>query len=124
MRAADRRLGGRSRPGWVWTRSVAFVVLAGLLAAGGLFAAAPAQAAAGTCGGVPATIVSSASHIYGTSGHDVILVQGGGSHVVVAYGGHDIICLPKAVNTVWAGPGNDTIYGSGSSEWLYGQACR
>lgn len=89
-------------------RSTSFLVLAILGAS--LFALpSTAQAASATCNGSPATIISSARVINGTSGADVIVVQGLGLHTVNSGSGDDIICGSASDDTISSGSGNDTI---------------
>lgn len=68
-----------------------------------------AQAAVATCEGSAATITSSARVIFGTSGDDVIVVQGGGFHSVYAGSGDDIICGSSGNDTINSSVGDDTI---------------
>jgi Ca2+-binding RTX toxin-like protein len=103
-----RRSGRRIGPAWI---------LAGLLA----LAAAPcAHAAAATCGGKQATIVSNAPKIIGTKAPDVI-VAGSGDNVIYGMGGNDTICAGEGNDTIYGGRGNDSLYGEGGNDSLYGE---
>jgi hypothetical protein len=68
-----------------------------------------AQAAGATCEGSVATISSSARVIYGTTGDDVIVVQGGGVHTVYSGAGDDVICGSSGKDTINGSEGDDTI---------------
>jgi len=69
-----------------------------------------AQAASKTCNGLPATIISSARVIAGTSASDVIFVTGAGKHTINAGSGDDSICGSGASDVINGGQGNDTIF--------------
>jgi len=75
------------------------------------FLPATAQATGATCEGSAATIVSSAPIIRGTSGPDVIIVQGPGAHIVNSYAGNDVICGSSGDDKIFSGTGNDTVRG-------------
>ena len=68
-----------------------------------------AQAAGQSCNGLVASITSSARVINGTSGADVIVVQGSGVHSVNSGNGNDVICGSVGDDTINSGPGNDTV---------------
>lgn len=74
-----------------------------------LLVASPAAAASSLCNGSPVSISSSARTINGTSGNDVILVLGSGSHTVNAGGGDDKICSGSSTDLINGGYGNDVI---------------
>jgi len=80
-----------------------------VLCAGLVAVPSSAQAASATCNGLVATITSSARVINGTSGADVIVVQGTGVHSVNAGAGNDVICGSVGDDTINSGPGNDTV---------------
>lgn len=66
------------------------LVAAGLLTAA-LLTSAPAQAAAETCQGRPATVVGSGDLVTGTEGDDVVVTNGAGR--VRTLGGADLVCV-------------------------------
>ncbi|NBX70866.1 MAG: hypothetical protein EBQ98_03040 [Actinobacteria bacterium] len=80
-----------------------------VLCAGLVAVPSSAQAASATCNGLVATITSSARVINGTSGADVIVVQGAGVHSVNSGNGNDVICGSVGDDTINSGPGNDTV---------------
>jgi hypothetical protein len=81
----------------------------------------PAQAdEVETCDDQVATIVSSDRVIYGTSGNDVIVVEGEGRHKVLAGKGADVICGSDSKDRINGGAGADTIYGEGANDFLIG----
>jgi hypothetical protein len=95
-------------------------VVASLVLASAAFVS-PAQAdEVETCDDQVATIVSSDRVIYGTSGVDVIVVQGEGRHRVLAYQGADVICGSDSKDRINGGAGPDTIYGEGNNDFLIG----
>lgn len=80
------------------------------LLTGGLLTAAPAEAAAETCQGRPATIVGTGPDIQGTPGDDVIVT--GASRITDAGAGDDLVCVTPSFYQdpqVNAGPGNDIV---------------
>ena len=83
--------------------------------------ATPANAAEEpTCDDLVATIVSSDRVIVGTSGADVIVVEGEGRHKVLAGKGADVICGTDSKDRINGGPGPDTIFGEGANDFLIG----
>jgi Ca2+-binding RTX toxin-like protein len=92
-------------------------LLAGLLA---LAATPAADAAAATCGGKQATIVSDAQKIVGTKAPDMI-VAGPGDNTIYGMGGNDTICGGDGNDTIYGGRGNDTLFGEGGNDTLYGE---
>jgi hypothetical protein len=58
--------------------------------------------------------------IYGTSGVDVIVVEGEGRHRVLAYQGADVICGSDSKDRINGGAGPDTIFGEGANDYLIG----
>jgi hypothetical protein len=81
----------------------------------------PAQAdEVETCDDQVATIVSSDRVIYGTSGVDVIVVEGEGRHKVLAGKGADVICGSDSKDRINGGAGPDTIFGEGANDYLIG----
>lgn len=89
--------------------SLSVSVVAGAMA---VVPALPAQAAAATCRGVPATIVgtSGSDVIHGTAGRDVIAGLGG-SDTIDARGGDDLVCGGYGADHLDGGNGNDALYG-------------
>lgn len=85
-----------------------------------LFAFPSANAAAVTCNGLRATIVSSATQIQGTNGSDVIFVQGNNGSNVSALAGNDVICGSSGNDTLNGGAGTDTILGQAGNDFLDG----
>lgn len=85
-----------------------------------LFATPVAHAAAATCDGKPATIVSNAPTIVGTKAPDVI-VAGPGDNVIRGEGGNDTICAGEGDDVIHGGRGDDTIFGEGGNDTLYGE---
>jgi Ca2+-binding RTX toxin-like protein len=79
-----------------------------------------AHAAAATCNGKQATIVSNAPKIVGTKAPDVI-VAGPGDNTIYGEGGNDTICGGEGDDTIYGGRGNDTIFGEGGNDTLYGE---
>ncbi len=81
----------------------------------GFMVPGPAAAASASCDGNAATITSSSRIIKGTSGDDVIVVLGAGTHTIKAGSGDDLICSGSSSDSIFGGPGNDVINsGSGS----------
>ena len=74
--------------------------------------AAPAQGAAATCAGVPATIVGTTGddELTGTPGDDVIAALEG-NDVVDGGDGNDLVCGDAGSDRVTGGLGNDRLYG-------------
>jgi Ca2+-binding RTX toxin-like protein len=77
-----------------------------------------ARPAAPTCLGKPATIVGTAASetIRGTAGDDVIVGGGGALDALYGLGGDDRLCADSESArgvSVWGGPGDDRIRGSG-----------
>jgi len=99
-------------------RHVALSAVLSILAAS-LFVS-PAQARTAKCQSIAATIVSSAAVINGTSGRDVIVVRGGGAHLVTAGAGEDVICGSEGVDTINGGAGNDKIFANGGKDIVDG----
>lgn len=77
-------------------------------------------AAAPTCHGKKATIVSNAATIVGTKAPDVI-VAGAGDNTIYGEGGNDLICAGAGDDTIHGGRGNDTIFGEGGDDAIYGE---
>ncbi len=86
------------------------VLAAVLLPSVALLAPTQAHAAAPTCHGVKATIVSHGTITHGTSGRDVI-VGSGGNDTIFAGGGNDLVCGGEGADRLFGGPGNDRLYG-------------
>jgi Ca2+-binding RTX toxin-like protein len=82
--------------------------------------AAGRAAAAPTCDGKTATIVSNAATIVGTKAPDVI-VAGAGDNTIDGEGGDDLICAGGGDDTVHGGRGSDTIDGEGGDDTIYGE---
>jgi Ca2+-binding RTX toxin-like protein len=85
-----------------------------------LLATPVAHAAAATCGGKQATIVSDAQKIIGTKAPDVI-VAGPGDNTIYGMGGNDVFCSGDGNDTLYGGRGNDTLFGEGGNDTLYGE---
>jgi Ca2+-binding RTX toxin-like protein len=77
-------------------------------------------AAASSCLGKRATIVSSASKIVGGKAPDVIVVKGAGKHTVKGEGGNDKICGGTGEDTIDGGKGVDSIDGGGGNDSIVG----
>lgn len=77
-------------------------------------------AAAPTCAGKRATIVSNAATIVGTKGHDVI-VAGAAANKIYGMGGNDTICAGPGNDTVFAGRGSDLVFGEGGDDAIRGE---
>jgi Ca2+-binding RTX toxin-like protein len=92
-------------------------LLAGLLA---LAATPVAHAAAATCSGKQATIVSNAPKIVGTKAPDVI-VAGPGDNTIYGMGGNDTICAGEGDDAIYGGRGDDTLFGEGGNDTLNGE---
>jgi Tol biopolymer transport system component len=75
------------------------------------------------CGGVPATIIGTASGetIDGTPGRDVI-VAFGGNDVISGGGGDDMICAGSGDDAVHGGPGDDRIHAGSGDDLVAGGA--
>ena len=88
-----------------------------------VFSSAPVSAQGRTplCDGQPATIVHIGydSAIFGTSGDDVIVVQGGWNHIH-AGNGSDTICVVGHFNVLQGDAGDDTILVDGIHNTLSG----
>ena len=78
------------------------------------------NAATATCGGRPATIVSDAPRIQGTTGNDVI-VAGPGDNLIYGLGGNDTICGGAGDDTIYAGRGNDYVDAGGGQDRVFGE---
>lgn len=94
-----------------------------------LFLATPVAEAAGPyCLGRPATIVSNAAVINGTSGTDVIIggsasqrINGhAGRDYICAYGGDDVIVGGSGSDRIWGGDGDDRISGGSGNDIVWG----
>jgi Ca2+-binding RTX toxin-like protein len=69
---------------------------------------ATAVEAGATCQGQPATLVGvPGTKLTGTAGQDVIVTAG--AREVRASGGHDLICVTRGTQSVYAGNGNDHV---------------
>jgi Ca2+-binding RTX toxin-like protein len=77
-------------------------------------------AAAPSCHGKRATIVSNAKRIVGTKGHDTI-VAGRGANRIYGEGGNDVICGGGGGDRIHGGRGNDSLYGEGGDDSLHGE---
>ena len=97
-------------------KSLALSLLLGLVT----FATPASAAEVETCDDQVATIVSSDRVIVGTSGNDVIVVEGEGRHKVLAGKGADVICGTDSKDRINGGAGADTIYGEGANDYLIG----
>ena len=93
--------------------AIALAALAGL-SSPELAAAAP------SCHGKRATIVSNARQIVGTKGPDVI-VAGGGDNTIYGEGGNDVICGGPGDDAIHGGRGKDSLFGDGGDDVLYGE---
>lgn len=84
---------------------------------------AAAQSVTPSCAGQAATIVFVGydSAIFGTTGDDVIVVQGGWNHIH-ASSGSDIICVSGHFNMLRGEAGDDTIIVDGIHNTLSGDA--
>lgn len=105
-----------ARPAHLLALAGATLVAALILA---LSQSAPAPAAS-SCLGKRATIVSSAAKIVGGKGHDVIVVNGGGKHLVKGEGGNDKICGGTGDDMIDGGKGVDNIDGGGGNDSVTG----
>ncbi len=85
-----------------------------------VFLVSPSGAAAATCGGKQATIVSNAPQIVGTKAHDVI-VAGDADNEINGGGGNDTICGGAGNDTIHGERGNDTIFGEEGDDTLHGE---
>ena len=94
----------------------------GLATAALIAPAAAANAATYSCQGVPATIVSRAKTINGTSGNDVIVALGSKKHTINGKGGNDIICGSSKADVIKGGAGNDVLVGNAGNDNLLGQS--
>jgi Ca2+-binding RTX toxin-like protein len=83
-------------------------------------AIAPAQAAAKSCHGKRATIVSNARTIVGTKGPNVI-VAGAGDNTIYGEGGNDVICGGGGDDSIHGVRGKDTLYGDAGDDTLFGE---
>ncbi len=98
----------------------ALTSIVGLLACFLLVAAVPgATAAAATCRGKKATIVSNAPRIVGTKAPDVI-VSRGADNVIHGKGGNDVICSGGGEDTIHGERGNDVIDGETGNDVIDG----
>jgi Ca2+-binding RTX toxin-like protein len=77
-------------------------------------------AAAPTCQGQTATIVSNAPTIVGKKAPDVI-VAGPGDNKIYGMGGNDTICGGGGDDTIFGGRGNDNLFGEEGNDALYGE---
>ncbi|GAA0906978.1 calcium-binding protein [Virgisporangium aurantiacum] len=120
------------------TNRLAAATVIGLVFAGGLVVATPAQAAVFTCAGEPATIVASGGGTTrGTAGPDVIVTfdrvdviwgrggddlicSGGGGDLVRGEDGNDIIYSEDGFDEVSGGTGDDTMVGGPGNDKLWG----
>ena len=83
-------------------------------------AAPTAFASTPTCMGKAATIVSNDRLIVGTSGRDVIIVNGAGAHEVRARGGNDLVCGSGGDDTIVGGAGSDDVNAGGGDDEVLG----
>lgn len=75
-----------------------------------------AAAAAGTCQGVPATLVGTPGQaLTGTDGPDVVVTDG--ASLVKTLGGNDVICVTGGPSQVYAGEGADVVDASTSTRF-------
>jgi Ca2+-binding RTX toxin-like protein len=75
-----------------------------------------ATAAAGTCQGVPATLIGTPGQaLTGTDGPDVVLTDG--ASLVKTLGGTDLICVTGGPSQVYAGEGDDVVDASTSTRF-------
>jgi hypothetical protein len=76
---------------------------------------------AGTCDGLPATIVGTnkSEWLFGTHGDDVIVAMGG-NDLVFGFGGSDHICLGSGNDVAHAGGGDDRILGEDGNDTIFG----
>jgi hypothetical protein len=83
----------------------------------------PAQAAAPTCDGLPATIVGTMGDdtIVGTPKADVIAARGG-DDVVRGRGGSDVICGDGGDDLLIGNEGRDIMFGGGGGDTIHGKA--
>ncbi|MGD9734079.1 MAG: calcium-binding protein [Solirubrobacterales bacterium] len=97
------------------------VLLTLIFLAATLLAVAPDRAAAApSCHGKKATIVSNAPTILGTKAPDVI-VAGPGDNTIYGEGGNDLICAGAGDDVIHGGRGNDTVFGEGGEDTIYGE---
>ena len=92
-------------------------LISGLLLAAAVSAA---PAAAATCQGKSATIVSNAPRIVGTKAPDVI-VSRGADNVIFGRGGNDVICSGSGEDEIHGGRGNDVIDGETGNDVINGE---
>lgn len=75
-----------------------------------------ATAAAGTCRGVPATLVGTPGQaLTGTDGPDVVVTDG--ANLVKTLGGNDVVCVTGGPSQVYAGEGDDVVDASTSTRF-------
>jgi Ca2+-binding RTX toxin-like protein len=98
-------------------------VLIGVLTLTPVFLAAPSQAAAPTCKGVPATIVGTVAddEFVGTPLTDVVWL-GPGNDKFTDLGGNDVICGGRGNDSIGGGDGSDYIQGDGGKDEISGEA--
>ncbi len=98
-------------------------VLIGALTLTPVFLAAPSQAVAPTCKGIPATIVGTVAddELLGTPLNDVVQL-GGGNDTFSDLGGNDIICGGPGNDSIGGGDGSDYIQGDGGNDGISGEA--
>jgi Ca2+-binding RTX toxin-like protein len=102
-------------------RSVFLLLLTPVAALVAAFAfGAHDAAAAPTCQGKAATIVSNAATITGTKAPDVI-VAGPGNNTIHGEGGNDLICAGAGDDTIYGERGNDEIFGEEGNDTIYGE---
>ncbi len=97
-----------------------FVALLALAFVGVAAPGIDGAAAAPSCLGKKATIVSNAAKIVGTKAPDVI-VAGGGDNTIYGEGGNDTICGGPGDDTIYGGRGVDTIDGQGGDDTIYAE---
>jgi Ca2+-binding RTX toxin-like protein len=88
-------------------------IVAGLVFAG-------SAAAAPSCHGKRATIVSNAPTIVGTKAPDVV-VAGAADNTILGEGGDDLICAGGGDDVIHGGRGDDTVYGEAGDDAIYGE---
>jgi len=103
-------------------RKSAVSVALAVLSCSVVFMPGSAQAAKPTCQGLEATIVSSARVINGTSGVDVIVVQGSGDHSVNSGSGNDVICGSSGNDKINSGAGDDQVNSGAGNDRINGGA--
>jgi Ca2+-binding RTX toxin-like protein len=101
------------------------LLVAALVALGGLLAAAPADAAVYTSSGLRCTIVgtSGKDRLVGSARRDVICGRGG-ADTIVAGGGDDVIDGGAGGDTITGGSGRDVARGAGGNDDLVGGSGR